>query len=172
MSKVEFQDFSFAVKAAINEATTAWLQETADTIASRAAETCQMDDTGRKLAGSYRADVNDGKGQARIGSPLESAYWEEYGTGSYADQSKNGGKAGRAGWWVYVKDSETSSTGGKTYATKEEAEMVAESMRAEGLDAYATNGRKPNYTLEKAFKSVKPKAIARLNDMLKEATEE
>jgi len=66
-----------------------------------------------------------------------------------------------------VKDGTHSSTDSKKYATEAEAQEVAKSMQDAGIDAYATNGRDPNYTLEKAFKSVKPKAIADLEKQLK-----
>lgn len=82
-------------------------------------------------------------------------------TGEYAAHGD-----GRKGWWVYVKG-QKSGSGGKTYSTREEAEVTAASMRASGLDAYATNGREPNYTLEKAFKKEKPKAESDLADKLR-----
>jgi hypothetical protein len=44
-------------------------------------------------------------------------------------------------------------------------------MRADGLDAYASNGRQPNYTLEKSFEATKNPAIAQLKRMLKERME-
>lgn len=170
MDDVEFKDFSFKVKAEINDTVLAWLRTWSKEIASQAQRNCKMRTEGRlggELAGSYKAEVNEGKAEAVIGSPLEAAFWEEYGTGSHADKSKNGGKPGREGWWVYVKDGTHSSTDSKKYATEAEAQEVAKSMQDAGIDAYATNGRDPNYTLEKAFKSVKPKAIADLEKQLK-----
>lgn len=163
---VELKDASFEVKAALNDTTIAWLQTWAPEIASHAARNCQMDDNGQ-LRGSYRADVDDNDGKAMIGTPLESGYWEEFGTGEHADTNKNGGKQGRQGWWVYVKGGSGYMGETAEYATKEEAEAVAASMQADGFDAYATNGRDPNYTLEKAFKAVRPKAEADLQKQLK-----
>ena len=162
---VEFKDFSFEAKAAINEKTLAWLYETAEEIASQAQRNCQFDDEsgGKQLKGSYDYQVDEGKGEARIGSPLESAYWEEWGTGEYAHHGD-----GRKGWWIYIPG-QASMGGGQTYATKEEAEAMAAFIRAAyNKEAIVTNGRKPNYTLEKAFKKTKPKAIARLESILKE----
>lgn len=159
---VEFQDFSFDVKAALDDTTLAWLHTWASEIASHAARNCMLDDSaGSQLKGSYKGIVNDGKGEARIGSPLEQAYWEEWGTGEHAAH-----KDGRKGWWVYVKG-QASQGGGTTYHSQKEAEAVAASMRADGLDAYATNGREPNYTLERAFDANRQKAIADLEDQLK-----
>ena len=161
-NNVKFQDFSFDVKAAIDEETIAWLYTWGSETASQAARNCTMDDTeGKKLKGSYRSVVDEGDGKATIGSPMEAAFWEEWGTGTYAAHGD-----GRKGWWVFI-EGQASQGGGKTYNTKEEAEDAARFLRSQGLDAYVTNGRRPNYTLEKAFKSVKPKAISDLEDILK-----
>lgn len=158
---VRFQDFSFDVKAALDDTTIAWLHTWASEIASHAARNCKLDDdAGKQLKGSYNGVVNEGKGEARIGSPLEQAYWEEWGTGEHAAH-----KDGRKGWWVYVKG-QAPQGGGTTYHSREEAEAVAASMRADGLDAYATNGREPNYTLERAFDANRQKAIADLEAQL------
>lgn len=163
MADVKFHDFSIAVKAAIDEETLAWLYTWGSETASQAARNCAMDDTeGKKLKGSYKSVVDEGKGKATIGSPMEAAFWEEWGTGTYAAHGD-----GRKGWWVFVKG-QSSKGGGKSYATKEEAEQAAEFLRkVKHLDAYVTNGRRPNYTLEKAFTSVRQKAISDLQDILK-----
>ena len=162
---VHFEDFSFDVKAKINESTIAWLYETANEIESQAKRICQLDDEsgGKQLKGSYDSQVDEGKGEAKIGSPLESAFWEEWGTGEYAAHGD-----GRKGWWIYIPG-QASMGGGQTYATKEEAEKMAAFIRAAyDKEAIVTNGRQPNYTLEKAFKKTEPKAKARLESILKE----
>ena len=163
---VKFQDFSIEVEAVLDETTIAWLNETARSIASEASDKCTMNRStdGIALDQSYDSKVDDDKGEAQIGSPLEAAFWEEWGTGEYAAHGD-----GRKGWWVYVKDGPTGD-GGKTYATEDEAKAVATRMRREGLEAYHTNGRKPNYTLEHAFDRVKNPAINRLKQLLRERT--
>jgi hypothetical protein len=158
---VEFQDFSFEVKAALNAKTIAWLHETANEITAQAQRNCSTDEEySAQLKGSYANVVNETKGEATIGSPLEQAFWEEFGTGSHADMSKNGGRPGRKGWWVY-KDG-YKGKGGKILT-----ERQAKAMAAGVPSLHATNGREPNYTLEKAFKTVKPKAIAQLEKTMK-----
>lgn len=163
---VEFKDYSIKVTAALNDTTNQWLYEMGNEIASHANRNCKMDgDAGKKLRGSYQPAVDEGAGEAKIGSPQEAVYWEEFGTGSHAAHGD-----GRKGWWVYVKSGETRKRTGATYATREEAEAVAESMRRgkKKLDAYATNGREPNYTLEKAFETNRAKAQRRLEQILSE----
>ena len=158
---VKFEDFSLKVKAEINDTTIAWLYEWASEIESHAKRNCQMDDNGQ-LRGSYAHLVDEGKGKAMIGTPLESGFWEEFGTGEHADTSKNGGKPGRKGWWVY--SDEYTGNGGKT-----RTEAQAKAIAASNPDYHATNGREPNYTLENAFKANRNKAEAdlkrRLGDM-------
>jgi hypothetical protein len=105
------------------------------------------------LKGSYDVNVDESNGVGTVGTPLEEGYWEEFGTGEHADTAANGGKLGRQGWWVYVKGQGPSAKVSAEYRDKDEAEAVAASMRADGLDAYATNGRDPHYTLEHAFEA-------------------
>lgn len=163
-SRVEFKDFSIDVKAALDETTVAWLHEAANEVTSQAQRNCVMeDDAGKRLKGSYKNVVDEGKGEAQVGTPLEEGYWEEWGTGEYAAHGD-----GRKGWWVFIRG-QASKGGGQSYATREEAEEAAAFLRkVKRLDAVVTNGRRPNYTLEKSFESVKNPAIAQLERMLKE----
>lgn len=164
---VEFEDYRIQVKAALNDVTRAWLHTWANEIASNAKEKCKMDgDAGVQLRKSYKANVDDGKGEAQIGSPLESAYWEEYGTGEHAvDKSKS-----RKGWWVYTPGNpgpKGSESG--VYADEQEAQSMARHIRRKYKKAaVATNGRDPQYTLQNAFKNVAPKAKADLENKLRE----
>lgn len=163
MASVDFKDFSIDVKAAINDTTIAWLHETANEVTAQAQRNCQMEeDAGKRLKGSYRNVVDEGKGEAQVGTPLEEGYWEEWGTGEYAAHGD-----GRKGWWVYIRG-QASQGGGQSYKTKAEAEDAAAFLRVvKGLDAVVTNGRRPNYTLEKSFEATKNPAISRLEDLLK-----
>lgn len=156
---VVFRDFSVQLKAAVNSTSLAWLNETGNEIASQAQRNCAMDgEEGTQLRGSYQSKVSGAR--AQVGSPLESAYWEEYGTGEFA---ANGN--GRPGWWVYVEG--MNNHGAKT-RTEENAKDVAADMQAQGIPAHATNGRPASYTLENAFKYVMPKAEKELERRLGE----
>lgn len=171
-SDVKFKDFSMDVIAELNEATIAALYESAHEIQAQAQRTCQMeDDAGKRLKGSYDVNVDESKGVGTVGTPLEEGYWEEFGTGEHADTAKNGGKPGRQGWWVYVKGQGTRAKVSAEYRDKDEAEAVAASMRADGLDAYATNGRDPHYTLERAFEAKSEWVQDRFAKELKERME-
>ena len=162
---VKFNDYSMKVNVALNDITKQWLHEASFEVQAHAQRNCKMDDEeGRRLRQSYKNVVDEDKGEAIVGSPRESVYWEEFGTGSHAAHGD-----GRKGWWVYVKNGETRSKTGATYSSRAEAEEAAEFLRkVKKLDAYATNGHDPNYTLENAFKQNSAKLENRLEDMLKE----
>lgn len=166
------EDYSINVKGVLNEITKRWLIEASGEVASHAARNCQMaregDKEGEQLRQSYRNVVDEDAGEAIVGSARESVYWEEFGTGSHAAHGD-----GRKGWWVYIKNGESRSKTGQTYSSREEAEEAAEFLRkVKHLDAYATNGRDPNYTLEKAFKQNNAKLQRRLEEKLKEGMSE
>ena len=164
MADITYHDYTMEVKAAINSATIAWLHAWASEIESQTKRNCKMategDAIGTQLKGSYSHTVDESKGEAVIGSPLEAAYWEEWGTGEHAAHGD-----GRKGWWVYVKGFQ--GDGGTTYDSEQQAAAVAASLFAKGLDAHHTNGREPNYTLENAFKNALPQAKADLENRLK-----
>jgi hypothetical protein len=160
---VQFIDNSVEVKAEINEKSIAWLYAWSDEIASTAKDNCVMSDDDGQLKKSYRAEVDEKAGKAQIGSSLESAFWEEYGTGEHAVRNPH-----RSGWWVYIEGGSGYEGPTKHYRSKEEAEAAAKHIYKEyGKKAVATNGRDPNYTLEKAFTKNKPKAIADAERTLK-----
>jgi hypothetical protein len=160
---VEFKDYSMQVKAALNDTTKAWLYEWANETASQARDNCTMTDDDGQLKGSYRADVDTVAGEAKIGTHLESGYWEEYGTGEYAVHGD-----GRKGWWVYIDGGSGYKKETKHYTSRQEAEKAANFLRrVKKMDAVVTNGRKPAATLEKAFTKTKPKAEADLENRLK-----
>lgn len=85
---------SVAVKAKLDEAAKLWLAEASHLIESQTKQNTAVD-TGQ-LKGSWQSIVDEQEGVATIGSPLENAIWEEFGTGEYA---LNGD--GRKGGWFY-----------------------------------------------------------------------
>lgn len=97
MAGVEFEDFSIQVKKAIEEKALKFLELAASEIQTQAARTSRVD-TGQ-LKGSWTHIVDEAAQKATIGSPLENAIWEEFGTGEYALHGD-----GRKGGWYYVDD--------------------------------------------------------------------
>lgn len=97
MADVEFEDFSIKVMEAFDDTALRFLEEAASEIESQAQRNSRKD-TGQ-LKGSWAHIVDDGKMEATIGSPLENAIWEEFGTGEYAAKGD-----GRKGGWSYQDD--------------------------------------------------------------------
>ena len=82
---------------ALDDTALRFLEEAASEIESQAQRNSRKD-TGQ-LKGSWAHIVDDGKMEATIGSPLENAIWEEFGTGEYAVKGD-----GRKGGWSYQDD--------------------------------------------------------------------
>ena len=96
---VEFHDFSIQVKAAIEASADAVLEEVAGELESQVKRNTAVK-TGQ-TKGSWTHTIRSGGNthEAVIGSPMENAIWEEFGTGEYA---LNGN--GRKGGWFYVDE--------------------------------------------------------------------
>ena len=91
---IELKDNSIKVKAALNDAAIAYLFEAAESLTSQAADNTRVGKGDTKNAWTYRVD--ESKGEATVGNPLENAIWEEFGTGEYALHGD-----GRKGGWYY-----------------------------------------------------------------------
>ena len=128
-----------------------WLEESASELQSDVVKLSRRDTS--QTAASYGHVVDTARLEAYVGSNLENAIWEEFGTGEYA---LNGD--GRKGWWVYVKNGDPAmkGTGRKSY-TYEEAKKAVAFLRAKGLDAHMTRGKRPNRPIFRAFTEGKSK---------------
>ena len=164
MDSFEFEDYSVKVKEEINDALISALYEVVGELQARAKRNSRQGHKYGDLQATALWDyvVDEDNMEAQIGSQYEAGYWEEFGTGEHALN-----KDGRKGWWVYV-EGEDSGKGGKSYATKEEAEKAAMFLRrVKKLDAYATNGIEPNRPLHRAFQTGESIVQAILQSKLK-----
>lgn len=91
---VEFKDNRIAVKEALKKTALAYLHEASGEIQVQTMRNTPVD-TGQ-LKGSWDYDIDAEKLQSVIGSPLENAIWNEFGTGEYALHGD-----GRKGGWFY-----------------------------------------------------------------------
>lgn len=91
---IEFTDNSVAVTDAINDAIFSWLEEAAGELESQTKRNSPVD-TGQ-LKGSWTHIVDESAKEATVGSNLENAIWNEFGTGQYALEGN-----GRKTPWVY-----------------------------------------------------------------------
>lgn len=108
---VEFKDNTAKIKAALSEGVIGFLHEVGGEIQAQTQDNSRVD-TGQ-TKGSYKYMVDEGKDESTVavGSDLENAIWEEFGTGEYALHGD-----GRKGGWVYKskKDGKFYHTHGKT----------------------------------------------------------
>lgn len=94
---VQFEDFSIQVKAVLDDKALQFLEEAASEIESAARRNSRVDSG--QLKGSWTHLTDDSAFEAAIGSPLENAIWEEFGTGEHALHGD-----GRKGGWAYKDD--------------------------------------------------------------------
>lgn len=91
---VKFTNNSAKVKGALDDAVRAYLYEAGGELEAQVKRNSRRG-TGQ-LANSWTYRVDESKGEVVVGSPLENAIWEEFGTGEYALHGD-----GRKGGWVY-----------------------------------------------------------------------
>ena len=94
---VQFTDNSAAVKAALDDAVIAYLYEAGGELEAQVKRNSRVGSGQLKNSWTYKVD--ESKGETTIGSPLENAIWEEFGTGEYALHGD-----GRKGGWYYQDD--------------------------------------------------------------------
>lgn len=97
MGKVQFEDNTIKLKNLIGERILAGLEEAAGELESQVKRNTRVD-TGQ-TKNSWQHYVDKDNQTAVVGSPLENAIYEEFGTGEYA---LNGN--GRKGGWFYVDE--------------------------------------------------------------------
>lgn len=99
MADIRFNDYSVEVKAALGNIAEIALEEAAGELESQIKRNTAVDTGQLKNSWTHRIQSTDEKSVAIIGSPLENAIWEEFGTGEYALDGN-----GRKGGWVYVDE--------------------------------------------------------------------
>lgn len=119
-----------------------------DTGALRRSITSKVEITGNEIDGI-------------VYTPLEYAPYVEYGTGLFAENSPT------SGYWVYVRNSSSSSNKPSKRYTLEEAKQVVAIMRSKGLDAVYTNGQHPHPYMRPALQENKDKVIGCIKGALK-----
>lgn len=153
MANVEFEDFSIQVKGALNAGVYRGLELAASEIQSQAARNSRVDQG--QLKGSWGHTVNESAQKATIGSPLENAIWEEFGTGEYALE----GKGRKGGWYIPAEN----------LSAKAKSKMREVTIK--GKKYYFTRGKKPNRTLQRAFDSKKGTAKKLIERAIREGME-
>lgn len=151
---VQFEDYSMQVTDAMDAAVVAWLYEAAGEVEATAKRTAAKD-TGN-TRNSYQYKVNESEQTAYVGSNLENAIWEEFGTGEHALN----GNGRQSAWYIPVER----VTGKKKPTFQGEVVIV---HGKDGQEFYKTDGKKPKRTLLKAFEKNQSKLRKRLENLLK-----
>lgn len=94
MKDVIIVDNSVKVKREMNDAIISWLYEVGGELVAKTQSLTPID-TGQ-LKGSWEYRVNESDLEVKVGSPLQNAIWNEFGTGQYALHGD-----GRKTPWVY-----------------------------------------------------------------------
>lgn len=82
MADVKFEDYRIEVKAKMSDLIIQWLYEASNKIHAQTTRNTRVD-TG-ELKGSWSTVVSESDMEAVVGSPMENAIWEEFGTGQWA----------------------------------------------------------------------------------------
>jgi hypothetical protein len=107
MADFKFEDYTMKVIDAMNDKINAVLEECAGEMESAVKQNSRVKTSQTK--NSFQHHVDEEKHEAVVGSPLENAIWEEFGTGEHALKGN-----GRKGGWFYVdEDGEGHFTHGK-----------------------------------------------------------
>lgn len=158
MADVEFIDNHIQVNRAIDDAVYDYLVGVSVELVKqtvRNIDKAKAVDSGQ-LKGSFTYIVDESKGEAVVGSPLENAIWTELGTGEWA--LKRNGRIGA--WYVPVEK----VTGNKKPTFNGKVIIV---YGKDGQKFYKTNGKKPVRMLQTAFDRNKNKIIRRAEQIFK-----
>ena len=106
---VKFEDNSIEVKSKLEQAVIAFLNEAAGEVQSATQRNSRVRTGETKNSYEYKVSENSDGAEAKIGSNLENAIYEEFGTGEYALHGD-----GRKGGWSYEDENgEWHTTHGK-----------------------------------------------------------
>ena len=152
---VEFIDNRIKVKEMLKNEAAKWLEEASGEIESQTVRNSRV--SGSQLKGSWQHVVDEEKLEAFVGSTLENAIWEEFGTGEHALK----GNGRKTPWYVPVDGYK-----GKKKPTFNGKVVIV--YGKSGKAFYKTNGKKPNRALFKAYEERIGKLIARAESIFKD----
>lgn len=152
---VKFESYKIQVEKALDDKAISFLYQAKEVLVKQTVQNTPTKYGMLKRTFSEDSYVDETNLTAYIGSSLNYSVWVELGTGEYA---LNGN--GRKGYWVYVdnKWSNLQKSDTPKYYTLQEAKRIMAILRSKGLEAFYTNGQKPQRMLYRAF-VIKEKAI-------------
>lgn len=142
-----FKDNSERAKQQLEESGNRWVKASALLVERDAILLAPVGETG-DLRSSITHRLVRSDIQAFVGAQAKHGLYVEKGTGEFATNGQ-----GRHGYWVYVKG-QPPGPGGKTH-TLQSAQQAVRFLRQKGLEAYYTNGMRPQPFLGPAFRDNK-----------------
>ena len=143
---VTFESNKIEVEQALNDKAISFLYQAKESLTSQTAKNTPTKYGALKRSFSNDSYVDETNLTAYIGSSLEYSIYVELGTGEYALDGK-----GRKGYWIYVEGSVLQKSDTPKYYTLQEAKRIMAILRSKGLEAFYTNGQKPQRMLYKAY---------------------
>lgn len=153
---VEFVDNSVKCKNMIGGSCVAWLYEACGELEAQVKRNSKRVTGG--TAGSFGYMVDETSMNGYVGSNMENAIWEEFGTGEYALD----GNGRKGGWWIKVGNGRNQIP----LATAKRYGWVKVRRDQNGNLTYVfTKGKKPKRPLFKAFTSLKSRLVRRAEEV-------
>lgn len=160
---VKFESNKIEVQEALNDKAIDFLCQAKETLVSQTIRNTPTKYGALKRSFEQDSYVDEDNLTAYIGSSLEYSIYVELGTGEYALNGK-----GRKGYWIYVEGSTLQKSDTPKYYTLQEAKRIMAILRSKGLEAFYTNGQKPQRMLYKAFITKKSKIQEQANKIYRE----
>lgn len=108
--KIEFTNNSKEIKRLLADECKQFLTDAGQIVKSQVRDLSRRKSGQLKDSFNYHITTDDGDMAVKIGSPLENAIWEEFGTGEYALE----GNGRKGGWYYEDEKGEGHFTHGKT----------------------------------------------------------
>lgn len=152
---IEFENNTAKVKGLLYDKAIQFLNEAGGEVVAQVKRGSRKDTS--QTRNSFRYIVDENNLSVTIGSPLENAVWEEFGTGEYALEGN-----GRSTPWYIPVDS---YDGNKKPTYKGKVVIV---YGKNGQAFYKTDGKQPSRALQNAIEKTTPKLNKRLEQLMKE----
>lgn len=146
MANIKLEDYTIEVTEGLKDQIIAFLYEAGGELEAQVKRNTKVGES--QLKGSWTYIVDENELKVVVGSPLENAIWEEFGTGEYALE----GNGRKGGWWIPVGEGEEQISPRIVAKYK----WIAHSVDKEGNEYVFTKGKKPKQAFTKAYTKVKP----------------
>lgn len=155
----KFEDHTRQTQEKLREIVDGWMYETMGRLHTGTVKKSRTGLGQTKGSYQYRVIEKEHRMEGHLGSNLENAIWEEYGTGEYA----LGGKGRKTPWYVPVEGYQ-----GKKRPSYNGKVVIVYGKN--GKRFYKTNGKKPNRPIGKAYKQYNRKKMLKdLAEKLRQA---